>query len=253
MAKEAVQTVQNWLPGTQDSVWSGLTSYRAPGNSGEQAILRPQEALSSGLSSAPDTLCASLDLAREATAVATGAHGAPLGRENAGHEGALSFATLRHELGELGDIFCPMDAKEQGENSAAGPTPQRGCFSVKPKPWILQGPLGLKNPVFLSSSACCLRTWAKGAHGRPRQLLCASGRPGPRLPAAGVRARPEPPAAWPVPGPGCAGPAGGVLRVGESLALPTAPSSEELPRLPQPCAETARICRALWPGIWPHG
>ncbi|XP_032739521.1 perilipin-4 isoform X8 [Lontra canadensis] len=136
VAKEAVQTVQNWLPGTQDSVWSGLTSYRAPGNGREQAILRPQEALSSGFSSAPDTLCASLDLAREATAVATGTHGAPLGRENAGHEGAMSFVTLRDELGELGEIFCPMDAGEQAQLAASEPGPKvltadRGSYFVR--------------------------------------------------------------------------------------------------------------------------
>lgn len=128
MAKGAVQTIQSWLPGTQDTVWSGLTSYSGPDKGGKQTILRPLEALSSGVASAPDTLCAGLDLAREATAVATFTQGASPGREDAGPaattcvpEGAMSFAMLGAELGKLGDIFYPMDAKEQGENRTAGP------------------------------------------------------------------------------------------------------------------------------------
>ncbi|XP_034853481.1 perilipin-4-like [Mirounga leonina] len=133
VTKGTVQTVQNWLPGTQDS---GLPSYSAPDKEGEQTILRPQEALSSGVSSAPDTLCTGLDLAREATAVATGTHGATLGREDAGHEGAVSFATLQDELGELGDIFHPMDAGEQARLAASEPEPKvltadRGSYFVR--------------------------------------------------------------------------------------------------------------------------
>ncbi|XP_030875620.1 perilipin-4 isoform X1 [Leptonychotes weddellii] len=133
VAKGTVQTVQNWLPGTQDS---GLPSYSAPDKGGEQTLLRPQEALSSGVSSAPDTLCTGLDLAREATAVATGTHGATLGREDAGHEGAVSFATLQDELGELGDIFHPMDAGEQARLAASEPEPKvltadRGSYFVR--------------------------------------------------------------------------------------------------------------------------
>nr|XP_021549705.1 perilipin-4 [Neomonachus schauinslandi] len=133
VATGTVQTVQNWLPGTQDS---GLPSYSAPDKGGEQTILRPQEALSSGVSSAPDTLCTGLDLAREATAVATGTHGATLGREDAGHEGAVSFATLQDELGELGDIFHPMDAGEQARLAASEPEPKvltadRGSYFVR--------------------------------------------------------------------------------------------------------------------------
>ncbi|XP_040317872.1 perilipin-4 isoform X3 [Herpailurus yagouaroundi] len=127
VVKGAVQTglgtIQNWLPGTRDSVWGGLTSSSAPRKGGE--------ALSPGVSSAPDTLGAGLDLVREATAEATRPQGATLGREDAGrvapahgHEGPTSFATLRDELRELGDVFQPLDAEEQAQLAASEPEPR---------------------------------------------------------------------------------------------------------------------------------
>ncbi|CAK7293667.1 PLIN4 [Vulpes lagopus] len=143
VTKGAVQTIQSWLPGTQDTVWSGLTSYSGPDKGGKQTILRPLEALSSGVASAPDTLCAGLDLAREATAVATFTQGASPGREDAGSaattcipEGPMSFAMLGAELGEVGDIFHPMDAKEQAQLAASEPGPKvltadRGSYFVR--------------------------------------------------------------------------------------------------------------------------
>ncbi|XP_029772309.1 perilipin-4 [Suricata suricatta] len=118
VARGAVQTglgsIQNWLPGTQTP-----------------APHQGEEAPSSIVSSTPDTLCAGLDLAREATAEPTLPPGATLGREEAVHvasarssEVPMSFATLRDELRELGDIFHPMDAEEQAQLAASGPEPR---------------------------------------------------------------------------------------------------------------------------------
>ncbi|KAF0887334.1 PLIN4 protein, partial [Crocuta crocuta] len=124
LARGAVQTglgtIQNWLPGTQAPVWGGPTNCSVPHKGGE--------APSPGVSSTLDTLSTGLDLAQEATAEATGA---TLGCEEAAHvapvhsyEGPMSFATLRDELKELGDIFHPMDAEEQARLAASEPEPR---------------------------------------------------------------------------------------------------------------------------------
>ena len=225
------RTIQNWLPGSQDAASGGLATSGAP-DEGEQTILNPHEAQSCGVSRPPDTLRAHLDLAGKATthtkglvsAEVTFTQGAALGKEDdvgpgattCGQEGARGFATLRDELEELGEIFQPMSAEEQGENRTGWSQLPGAWSSVQRMPLTPEGPLGLSDPVFPFSSAGCLPAPAEGVHGRPKQLLRASGRLGPQLPPAGFRARPEPPAARPVPGPGRAGPARGRLLAGKS-------------------------------------
>lgn len=143
MAKGAVQsslgTIQNWLPGIENTSWDRLRNDRTPDRRGEETLQNPQETPSCRVSSPQGTLCAGLDLV---SSVAAFTPGGALGKEDAvhmattyGHEGAMDFATLQDKPEQLGEIFCPMSAEEQGENRRGWvPAPSGGLSSSNPSP-----------------------------------------------------------------------------------------------------------------------
>lgn len=143
MAKGAVQsglgTIQNWLPGIENTSWGGLINDRTPDKCGEETLQNPQETPFCRVSSPQGTLCAGLDLV---SSVASFTSGGVLGKDDTvrmatthGHEGAMGFPTLQDKLEELGEIFCPMSAEEQGEKRMGWvPAPSGGLSSSNPSP-----------------------------------------------------------------------------------------------------------------------
>ncbi|XP_023368316.1 perilipin-4 isoform X4 [Otolemur garnettii] len=132
-------TLQNLLPRTQDTIWGEITSCRTTDKGKEQTILSPPKALTTGVSSPPDSLSAGLEFAQEPAATtrhlvcdeALFPQEAALVSEDVGHlaamcgpEGILGFAALQDELEGMGEIFHPMSAAEQAQLAASEPGPK---------------------------------------------------------------------------------------------------------------------------------